>query len=131
MGMIVALSNGRSSSLMAPLSRAASACVLASFCQVACRRVPSEWNEAGHCRHPPSETGDTSGLRGQPSWGPSRDCSKIGPSVGINAKFFDGEARHVASKILAAVTPEWAGISRKSVEIPGAVQACRGWHRQL
>ena len=66
----------------------------------------------------------------QPSWNPSRDCSKIGPSVGMvpQPKVLRWRGGHVASKILVAVAHEWAGISKGVKEIPRAVQACRRSH---
>ena len=98
------LSEGRSSSQMAPVCRAASAYVLGSLCHVAYRWAPSEWNGAdlpsrdrhlhqwrhqsfpniqadlqprhGQCRQPPSGTGDRSGI---PCW--QRKTRQSRPSV--------------------------------------------------
>ena len=55
------------------------------------------------CRHLPSGTSDINGL--------------------------DGEAGHVASKVLAVAAHERTGMSKGMKEILRAVQACRGWHR--
>ena len=74
-----------------------------------------------------------------PSRDRSRDRSKVGPSDGVvfNEKFFDGEAGHVAFKILAAVahecgnvqgnernSPRRVGVSRLASSQPSEVETC-------
>ena len=49
--------------------------------------------------------------------------------VPLNESFFDGEAGHVASKILAAVAHEWAGTTKGMKDTSRAVQGSRSWHR--
>ena len=61
---------------------------------------------------------------GQPSWNPSQDRSKIGPSVGAVP-----QQKVLRRRVWACRFQKAVGRSKGMKEIPRVVQACRVWHR--
>ena len=95
--VMLALSKGRSSSQMVPLCRTASAHVPGSFCQVAYRWVPSDWNGADLPSRGPCISGGHQSFHSM--W--SRSSTQTRPVSALALR----NNRHILALLPTSVTP--------------------------